>query len=147
MFPIPSMFWFSHFLSVILICRDSRGHLGTWDWYQHDRQCMYLQYLVIKRKIYFSLVLVLKYPLMLIVLINLTITHFFSTLFRVSLIALLFHLDISSRKLFPRLGESTKKEKKLDFKEIQPSKTLQGRYAKPGASFHGKNRFLQSAFL
>ena len=41
----------------------------------------------------------------------------FSTLFRVSLIALLFHLDVSSRKLFPRLGSHFPGKHKWNFVE------------------------------
>ena len=98
-----------------------------------------------KKDIFFSLLLALKYPLLLIVFINLTVRHFFQPLFRVSLIALLFHLDVSSRTLFPRLGSHFSGKHKwnfVDFKEMSPSKILQGRCVKLDASFDGKNRFL-----
>ena len=139
MFPNPSMFWFSHFLSAIEVIwvlstnvnmTDHAYICSTWWW---------------KERYIFLSTSGIEISIIVDCFYKLNCQTLFSTLFRVSLIALLFHLDVSSRTLFPRLGSRFSGKHKwnfVDFKEMSPSKILQGRCVKLDASFDGKNRFL-----
>ena len=138
-FPNPSMFWFSHFLFAIEVIwvlstninmTDHAYICSTWWW---------------KERYIFLSTSGVEISIIVDCFDKLNCHTLFSTLFRVSLIALLFHLDVSNCTLFPRLGSHFSGKRKwnfVDFKEMSPSKIFQGRCVKLDAYFVGKNRFL-----